>query len=76
MPASAFVAAFFHGIGVPLFWLGLLSIAVQFIISEPIRLFSGDEYLRTMSIVNIITTTGWTVLWFRVFAPVVLGMMA
>ncbi|GEM_PF-3986773 len=76
VPASAFIVALFHSMGVPIFWLGLISIAVQFIISEPLRLLSGDEYLKTMSLVNIITTTVWTIMWFRVLAPIVLPMMA
>ncbi len=72
---SAFAVAFFHGMGVPLFWLGFVSLTIQFIMTEPIRFFSGDSYLKTMSIVNIVTTTAWTVLWFKVVAPILIGIM-
>lgn len=75
VPASAFVVYFFHGLGVPLFWLGIISILVQFIISEPIRIFWGDEYTRTMGWVNIVTTLGWTILWFRLLAPPLLSIL-
>ncbi len=75
VPVSAFVVSFMFGIGVPLFWLGFVSLAVQFMISEPIRIFSGDQYLKSMGIVNIVTTSAWALLWFRFLAPVVLSMM-
>ncbi|MBI4438367.1 hypothetical protein HY640_00375, partial [Candidatus Woesearchaeota archaeon] len=36
LPASAFAVSFFHNLGVnSLLWLGLISLAVQFTISEP-----------------------------------------
>ncbi|MBI2134176.1 hypothetical protein HYU11_05865 [Candidatus Woesearchaeota archaeon] len=75
LPVSAFVVAFFHGLGVPLFWLGFISLFVQYAISEPMRIFSGDDYLRTMGFVNMITTLGWAILWFRVLAPVVFPLL-
>ncbi|MBI3033948.1 hypothetical protein HYY72_02215 [Candidatus Woesearchaeota archaeon] len=75
LPVSAFVVAFFSSMGVPLFWLGFISIATQFMISEPIRIFSGDSYLKTMGTVNIVTTAAWTVLWFKLLAPAVLPLM-
>lgn len=72
---SAFAAAFLHSIGLPLFWIGMGALAVQLIISEPPRLFSGDQYLQSMAAVNIVTTLGWTVLWFRLLAEPLLTVM-
>ncbi len=75
LPVSAFAVAFFHGLGVPLFWLAYVSLAVQFIFSEPMRMLSGDEYLKTMGMVNMITSCVWTILWFKLLAPIIFPLL-
>lgn len=75
LPLSAVLAAFLYSLGVPIFWLGMLSVVVQLAVSEPMRIFSGDQYLVTMGTVNIITTLVWNILFFKILAPAILPIL-
>ena len=66
---------FLHGWGVPVFWLGMVASFIQNAVAEPIRIFSGDDYLRGMGIFSVVGSTMWNILLFSVLAGPVLSIV-
>ena len=74
-PVVALVVYWLHGLGVPLFWLGMAGTAVQNIIAEPIRFLSGDELLRTMGFLSVTGSIISNIILFNLLAGPVLSIM-
>ncbi|MBI4438913.1 hypothetical protein HY640_03200 [Candidatus Woesearchaeota archaeon] len=67
-PVVALVCSSLFESGVSLFWVGFVGSFIQNVIAEPIRIFSGDEYLRTMGVLGVTGSTVFNIILFRTLA--------